>query len=96
MYQEIESIGMLAAQPFGYAHFNSPAIVDYQVYVSESQLLLEDACVPGKTLSEQNTASRLPIISRLRPLPLMRRIFGNRLLWQRQSQISWKWIRNCG
>jgi hypothetical protein len=61
------------------------------LYLSAPRLLLESAFTAGVAPSQTLTTRLSPKMSRLTPPSLMPRI-GNRWLWQRQSQISWKWI----
>jgi hypothetical protein len=61
------------------------------LYLSAPRLLLESASTAGVAPSQILTTRLSPKMSRLTPSSLMPRI-GNRWLWQRQSQISWKWI----
>jgi|SRR5580704_11962970 hypothetical protein len=93
MYKEIDSTRMLTGDRFGYVHAVCLAADGNRVCVCGSRLPLKNGCVPGMPGCEQPITKVSPTISPLKPLPSTRRIFGNRLLWQRQSQIGWKWIR---
>ena len=59
--------------------------------LSGPRLLLNNTSMAGVVLSETLIMRLAPKMSRLIPSSLTRRI-GTRWLWQRQSQISWKWI----
>jgi hypothetical protein len=61
------------------------------LYFSEPRLLLKNASTLGVVRSETLNARFSPKMPRLTPTLLKRRI-GTRCLWQRQSQISCKWI----
>jgi hypothetical protein len=61
------------------------------LYFSEPRLLLKNASTLGVVPSETLNARLSPKMPRLTPTSLKRRI-GTRCLWQRQSQISCKWI----
>jgi hypothetical protein len=61
------------------------------VYLSAPRLLLKNASTAGVVPSETLTTRLSPKMSRLTPSSLKRRI-GTRWLWQRQSQISCKWL----
>jgi len=93
MYQEIDSTRMLIGDRFGYGHTVCAAADGNRVCVCGSPLPLKNGCVPGRGACEQHITKGSSAISPLKPLLPTRRIFGNRLLWQRQSQMSWKWIR---
>jgi hypothetical protein len=87
MCQQTEIHGMFTDQRFRFAKSTRPAAADHAAF--GSRLLIQDKFVPSLALSGQNITKRLPAVS---SSPLLRRIFGNRVLWQRQSRISWKWI----
>ena len=93
MYKEMDSTRMYTGDRFGYAHSVCLATDGNRVYVYGSPLPPQNGCVPGMAACEQPITKVSPTVSPLKPLPSTRRIFGNRLLWQRQSQIGWKWIR---
>jgi hypothetical protein len=61
------------------------------LYLSTQRLLLKNASTAGVVPSETLKTRLSPQMSRLTPSSLMRRI-GTRWLWQRQSQISCKWL----
>ena len=61
------------------------------VYLPAPRLLLKNAPTAGLMSSETLTTRLSPKMSRLTPSSLIRRI-GTRWLWQRQSQISHKWL----
>jgi hypothetical protein len=61
------------------------------LYFSEQCLLLKNASTSGVVPSETLNARLSPKMPRSTPTSLIRRI-GTRSLWQRQSQISCKWI----
>jgi hypothetical protein len=61
------------------------------LYSSAAHLLVESASTAGVVPSQILTTRLSPKMARLTPSSLIPRI-GNRWLWQRQSQIGWKWI----
>jgi len=61
------------------------------LYLSAPPLLLKNGFTAGVVPPETLTTRLSPKMSRLTPSSLMRRI-GTRWLWQRQSQISCKWL----
>jgi hypothetical protein len=87
MCQTAEFPRMLTGQWFGFAKSTWSATGDHVAF--GFRLQLRNKFVPGLALSNQSITSSLPAVS---SSPLVRRIFGNRVLWQRQSQISLKWI----
>jgi hypothetical protein len=93
MDTRIDSTRMFSGDPFGSAQAVCPAADGVRVCVCGSPLPLKNGWGPGMAVCDQSITKLSPVIPASKPLPVRRRIFGNRLLWQRQSQISWKWIR---
>ena len=61
------------------------------LYLSAPRLLLKNASTAGVVPSETLATGIPPKMSRRVPSSLMRRI-GTGWLWQRQAQISCKWL----
>jgi hypothetical protein len=61
----------------------------YRAYCCDRQ----DKCGVSSTKRWEETAKESSDVCLLTSLPLIHRVFARGLLWQRQSEISRKWIR---
>jgi hypothetical protein len=90
MYNQIKPTETVASQWLAYAHSICSAAVHKPVGAYRAQLLPESNWLPAVTLSQEDITGLSPTTSQR--MPSIRRTFGNRLLWRRQSQISRTWI----
>jgi hypothetical protein len=93
MYKKIDFTGVPANDLFGHAETVFSAADSNGDCVCGSPLPMKNGCEPGMAACDRPITKAWPVALPSKPLPTMRRIFGNRLLWRRQSQIGWKWIR---
>jgi hypothetical protein len=93
MYKRILMTEVLISDPFACARLAFSGADDNGASVSGSSLPMKNGREQGMAACDQPVTEASPLNSSSKSLPPRRRILGNRLLWQRQSQISWKWIR---
>jgi hypothetical protein len=93
MYKKLLLTEVLTSDSFGCAQLAFSGADDSGDCLSGSPVPMKGRSKPGVAVCDQSVREACPLNPCSKPFPPRRRILGNRLLWQRQSQISWKWIR---
>jgi hypothetical protein len=92
MHQAIETTTMLADRRFRYDLLASRTTCRQRHYFRVPRVLLKERPMRAVVPFLRLITSLLPTTLQSNSSSQIRHIFGAQCLWQRQSQVAWKWV----